>query len=1359
MKKIFNLKSKTAIIKAKRLFVVCVTLCFLLGNVALSPLSVAMAKTTNTSAKEVRIKSIVNPSDYYVDNSTTVKQLKKLLPSKVNVVMENKLKSTATVTWNTENYVSEVKSTKSFTLTGKVKGTKLTAQIKVVVANPYITAIKTPASISVANGTKEDNLNLPKYVSVTKSNDSTANAKVVWDTSTYNGNVTKATTFEMKGNVKGTEKIATITVKVAKPFVISAIKPSVLVVDNGTTLQQLNAKLPTFVSVKLSNGKTSTEKVTWDTTGYNGNVEKETTYTFNGTLVKSSKITTTITVKVGETFIAEIIAPSTIYVENNTTLELVKAKLPQTVKVKMSNGIDSTAKVTWDSTGYNGNVTVAKVYEFTGTVEGTSKTTTISISVAAPYIAPVTPPQTPVDPWTLVWSDEFDKTGTNLDTNGVDLNKWGYQNGTGAQYGLDGWGNNEQQYYTSDNIEVISGNLVITPEIGTIEGKPYSSGRLWTSPTFTKTYGKFEARMKLPVGQGFWPAFWMMPKADIYGGWAASGELDIMEARGAEPTKVGGTLHYGGTWPSNKYTGKDYNFTGDNTINEFHTYSVEWEPGEIRWYVDGVLYQTQNNWSSLGSNGEEKYAFPAPFDQEYYIILNLAIGGNYVGNVVPGESDFASNPKMEVDYVRVYELEGRSYMTPVEPNVDTEPLPEGGRVPDATGNLVNDINFENGIIDNAEGIDANFGDGWNFIHNAQFAGQAIATIDAIDGKNFAKIDVTNIGNQPYSVQMEQHTTLTKGRWYQFSFDAKADGNRTLSAKLGGGPGAGWGAYSDAYTFNLNTEIQSFSKVFQMTKTSDILTRIEFNCATSVGPVWIGNVKVIEVAAPQIDYNMSKEPLPNSGNHIYNGAFDKYTIDRMSYWNFNVAAEAAATANVPEGTRELNVNIVNGGTSSNAIELVQKGMKLLTTDEYKVTMKARSLSDRTIEASLISKDGATNYSGVQTINLTSAMEEKTFTFTMPDITDLEGQFVLDFGGNDADVFIDDVVMVRLPGAEPVANITDTNIVTKEANVLLNGDFTEDTTSWTSWWGDQWSGYSTGEVTAENGKMKIHLASIGTASYAAQVFEEGFDLENGKTYVVSFKAKADVARKMNVNIGKALTADPWFTNYAATKVIDIGTTEQQYTYIFTVTEATYDNIKMVFEVGNIAGGAAVTDIYLDDIKIQEAVTAIVPTSLINTNTSNVVSNGDFTEDTANWTAWWGDQWSGYSTGDVTAENGKMKIHLASIGTASYAAQVYEEGLDLENGKTYVVSFKAKADIARKMNINIGKALTADPWFTNYAATKVIDIATTEQQYTYIFTVTEPTYDNIKMVFEVGNVAGGAAVTDIYLDDISIQTISGL
>lgn len=256
------------------------------------------------------------------------------------------------------------------------------------------------------------------------------------------------------------------------------------------------------------------------------------------------------------------------------------------------------------------------------------------------------------DMWTLVWSDEFD--GDELDTN-----KWRFQLGTGAEYGLVDWGNNERQYYRAENTRVENGLLMIEARMENFGGKAFTSSRLFTKDTFAKKYGKIEARIKLPAGAGFWPAFWMMPKDDVYGGWAASGEIDIMEANGKFPTRIEGTIHYGGSWPLHTHSGATYHFPPGQDITDFHVYSIEWEPGEIRWYVDGILYSVKNEWYTIGQGREEPYPFPAPFDQEFYLLLNLAIGGHYVGNEVPPPEAFPA--AMEVDYVRVYELTGRPY--------------------------------------------------------------------------------------------------------------------------------------------------------------------------------------------------------------------------------------------------------------------------------------------------------------------------------------------------------------------------------------------------------------------------------------------------------------------------------------------------------------------------------------------------------------------------------------------------------------------------------------------------------------------------------------------------------------------------
>jgi len=241
--------------------------------------------------------------------------------------------------------------------------------------------------------------------------------------------------------------------------------------------------------------------------------------------------------------------------------------------------------------------------------------------------------------WQLVWSDEFDGAS-------VDSTKWTFDIGNGTG----GWGNNELQYYTGrpTNVYVASGllHIVARKEVPKYNGFDYTSAKLKTQGLFSRKYGRFEFRARLPQGQGYWPALWMMPRDSVYGGWAASGEIDVMENRGSTPTTTGGTIHYGGSWPNNVYTGNSYVFPGGGVATDFHNYMLDWSTNYMKWYVDGVLYQTQTSWWSAGD------PYPAPFDQPFYLIMNLAVGGNYGGNpdattVFPGE--------VQVDYVRVYD--------------------------------------------------------------------------------------------------------------------------------------------------------------------------------------------------------------------------------------------------------------------------------------------------------------------------------------------------------------------------------------------------------------------------------------------------------------------------------------------------------------------------------------------------------------------------------------------------------------------------------------------------------------------------------------------------------------------------------
>ena len=242
------------------------------------------------------------------------------------------------------------------------------------------------------------------------------------------------------------------------------------------------------------------------------------------------------------------------------------------------------------------------------------------------------------DAWTLVWSDEFDGTA-------LDPDRWSIQVGDGCSQDLCGWGNNELQWYQSGNVEVGGGRLTITARRESAGGRDFTSARIRTLGKGDFRYGRFEIRARLPRGQGIWPAIWMLPSDESYGGWAASGEIDIVELVGHEPARVHGTLHYGGPAPANEYSGTWYELPSGVFADDFHVFALEWEEGEIRWYVDGALYQTQTEWSSTGG------PFPAPFDQPFHLVLNVAVGGNW-----PGAPD-VSTPfpqSMEIDYVRVY---------------------------------------------------------------------------------------------------------------------------------------------------------------------------------------------------------------------------------------------------------------------------------------------------------------------------------------------------------------------------------------------------------------------------------------------------------------------------------------------------------------------------------------------------------------------------------------------------------------------------------------------------------------------------------------------------------------------------------
>ena len=453
--------------------------------------------------------------------------------------------------------------------------------------------------------------------------------------------------------------------------------------------------------------------------------------------------------------------------------------------------------------------------------------------------------------WNLVWEDNFDGDSLNMED-------WNYETHE------PGWVNNELQEYTdsTDNIYVKDGELVLKAiKDETEDGVKYTSGKVTTQNKRDYKYGRFEARLKVPEGQGLWPAFWMMPTDEnLYGSWPRCGEIDIMEVLGHEPEKAYGTIHYGN--PHREQQGT-YILDGTTFADDYHVFSVEWEPSEMRFYIDGNLYHTVNDWYTKQEGDDEK-TYPAPFDQPFYLQFNLAVGGNWPGN--PDETTDFENAELKVDYVKVYQLD--SY----DENVTKpEKEPVDLRDPDATGNYINngDFSVNEDLTDN---------EGW--IKLTTLGGRGESIIE----NNKIILTTEEEGSENYSLQLVQPSLpLKQYGAYRISFDARADEDRTMIVNVTS-PDRGYVRQFEDTTVNLTNELQSYSYDFIMKDIDEANGRLEFNYGNqgSLANIEISNVRLEKIGQHEAEDNNKKTVLPD-GNYVYNGTFD-VGQDRMKYWD-------------------------------------------------------------------------------------------------------------------------------------------------------------------------------------------------------------------------------------------------------------------------------------------------------------------------------------------------------------------------------------------------------------------------------------------------------------------------------------------
>nr|MCR5311501.1 family 16 glycosylhydrolase [Lachnospiraceae bacterium] len=734
--------------------------------------------------------------------------------------------------------------------------------------------------------------------------------------------------------------------------------------------------------------------------------------------------------------------------------------------------------------------------------------------------------------YTLVWNDEFDGNygEASVDPNtGLNLDKWAYQLGDGStDCGNYGWGNSELQAYTKEkkNISVnedltgdgvADGFLRITgsyEEKGYVYGnessKRYTSGRIrTTSPSgelFNLTYGYIEARIALPGTRGAWPAFWMLPEStEIYGGWPVSGELDIMETTAAmiNEGKACGTLHWG--TPSHVYKGSGY-VALDSTLNYFHTYGVDWKPGQITWYFDGKPVYTSTNWESAISGASGSLAFDAPFDQPFYMILNLAIdSGNFGGK--DNKANFTGDINMYVDYVRAYQLtEGYADSAVREAQGTLDNWEEYAGI-DQIAPILSD-----NLVATTGGHDDNgaAGSGKWYLSTQTDADAAAEVFTDNNGKVWHKVSVLKAGGKDYSVQLIGHYDAKKGYIYKVSFDAFAAGELVgKSVNCDSKEYATWGTYG-IQDFVLQKKATSYFFTVQQTEDFDNC-RIEFNLGgAGTGDVYISNVKV-EIADPALmgESETGRNPLAD-GNLVYNSTFDQGN-HKLGYWN----AGYKTTVTVPRYTTKAlapdDVRVIDIASKNN-YEAIRDGVKYyerranisaeagiapvlyqagitMAADEYTVNFDLYSETATAVKVSLVDASGAETVS--KTVSYDPSEGLRNITVSLNAERDL-GEGILKFTfAKGTTVQLDNVTMY---GKHQGPSI-DEKPVGGEKEI--------------TWRGDNGGG---GELPLDKDGDALKLSNIvsGGNWYSPQIGSSNFAVSAGVKYRFSYKYKTDLTK---------------------------------------------------------------------------------------------------------------------------------------------------------------------------------------------------------------------------------------------------------
>lgn len=726
----------------------------------------------------------------------------------------------------------------------------------------------------------------------------------------------------------------------------------------------------------------------------------------------------------------------------------------------------------------------------------------------------------------LLWHDEFDGTELNTDIWTIEERE-------------PGWTNNELQAYVNSekNVYLENGNLILKPvkEKGENGLTGYTSGKVNSKGKKQFLYGKVVARAKVPAGQGFWPAIWMMPQEEsFYGQWPKCGEIDIMEILGNQTNILYSNIHYGSPHGENQGV---YKLEQGTFSQDFHEFSVEWEPDEMRFYVDGELFHTVNNWFTA-VEGEDEVTYPAPFDQPFFVQMNLAVGGDWPGKP-DGTTDFET-AEFAIDYVRVYQKE----------NYDTDVVKPSSvlREPDEEGNYLFNADFsEAESLEDAEG--------WQFLLFEGGSGSAVIE----NGE--AVITSKSAGNQEYSVQLLQaKVPFEQGGVYRVSFEAMAEEEREMKVAVTA-PDNAWIRYLEDTSLTMGPEWKTYEYEFPMEHENDANARLEFNMGNqgSTATIHLRNVKVEKTGTVEVAADNVEKTIQSDGNYVYNGTF-QYGEGRLKYWQIeNTVADAVVEVTNENLIRQLHAQVPEGTNQPDAVKVVQTDLAMVDNTIYNLSFDAYGDKQQTIQVQV----------GKQTFEaaLTDRLSNYSFSFSLesgeekPDLA-----FLL---GTEGNIYID-------------------NVKIKEDGALINASFANGFTGWTPFVDSSIAEeviYAVDSLSEEDA-AGFTIDNTGGQNWMIQLMQKNIALYKGKTYKLSFDAKCSVERSIECAAQRDGTSDDVWTEYGK-GTFALTEEYQTYTLDFEMAEENNLSAMITFSMGAV-NDEVITDshvIYIDNVRLEE------------------------------------------------------------------------------------------------------------------------------------------------------------------------------